>query len=124
MRADKVAPLLSGALSPDELRTRLRNREFAGSIDAAISLAAEVQATAAKEGLRPSMRTHYLRTAFQRTGDASVRISLDTDLCMSTEICGEGEWKRSTPLTSLAQVTSRTPPSSHHTLIPQPWSRP
>ena len=52
--------------------------EFKGSIDDARELAAEVQATAKRMHLRPSMRTHYLRTAFQKTGDASVRISLDT----------------------------------------------
>lgn len=80
-------PLLGGELSVDELRTRLEARaadgSFTGSVAEAVELAREVQKLATQQRLRPSLRTHYLRTAFQREGDASVRISLDTDLCMS-----------------------------------------
>ena len=46
-----------------------------------------------------------MRTAFQRAGNATVRCSLDTELCMALEPCATDEWKRSSPLTSLAQVT-------------------
>lgn len=41
----------------------------------------------------PTMRTQYMRTAFQIPFDATVRISLDTNLCMisergyDTEVC-------------------------------------
>ena len=100
-----MAPLLSGALTTEELRRRLLARNFKGSVNDAVALAEEVQRTALAQGLRPSLRTHYLRTAFQKTGDASVRMSLDTDLCMSIESCGPDEWLRSAPLTSLAQLT-------------------
>lgn len=105
VRADEVAPLINGVISTDELRARLEKRNFKGSIDDAVALADEIQRVAKEHGLRPSLRTHYLRTAFQKTGDASVRISLDTDLCMSIETCEEHEWRRSAPLTSLAQLT-------------------
>ena len=105
IRACEVAPLLYGSLSPAELRERLLQRDFKGSVDDAVALAEEVQNLAVSKGLRPSLRTHYLRTAFQKTGDASVRISLDTDLCMSVEACDDDEWRRSAPLTSLAQLT-------------------
>ena len=35
--------------------------------------------------LVPTMRTQYMRTAFQIPFDATVRISLDTNLCMISE---------------------------------------
>ena len=46
-----------------------------------------------------------MRTAFQRTGDAQVRCSLDTELCMALEPCKPGQWKRQGPLANLNQVT-------------------
>jgi SPX domain protein involved in polyphosphate accumulation len=105
LRSDEVGPLLNGSLSPSELGSRLEARKFKGSVADAVELATEVQTTAARMQLRPSLRTHYLRTAFQRTGDASVRVSLDTDLCMAAELCSAHEWRRSDPLTSLSQLT-------------------
>lgn len=33
----------------------------------------QVQDVVMKKKLRPALRTHYMRTAFQRTGDATVR---------------------------------------------------
>lgn len=42
------------------------------------------QAISVKQ-LRPTMRTQYMRTAFQIPFDATVRISLDTNLCMISE---------------------------------------
>lgn len=41
--------------------------------------------------LVPTMRTQYMRTAFQIPFDATVRISLDTNLCMISER-GYGEF--------------------------------
>lgn len=43
-----------------------------------------VQAINSKQ-LFPTMRTQYMRTAFQIPFDATVRISLDTNLCMISE---------------------------------------
>ena len=40
-----------------------------------------IQVVQAKQ-LVPTMRTQYMRTAFQIPFDATVRISLDTNLCM------------------------------------------
>lgn len=40
----------------------------------------EVQRRFAKYDLFPSVRTHYLRMAFQIPGDATVRVSLDLDV--------------------------------------------
>jgi len=43
-----------------------------------------VQVTSSKQ-LAPTMRTQYMRTAFQIPFDATVRVSLDTNLCMISE---------------------------------------
>jgi hypothetical protein len=42
--------------------------------------------------LVPKCRTQYYRTAFQIPFDASVRVSLDTNLCMITEKFSESNW--------------------------------
>jgi len=56
-----------------------------------------LQAIQAKQ-LVPTMRTQYMRTAFQIPFDASVRISLDTNLCMISErgynLEGGKKWHR------------------------------
>lgn len=41
--------------------------------------------------LRPVIRTQYMRTAFQIPFDATVRISLDTNLAMLKEGVDEGD---------------------------------
>lgn len=62
-------------------------------------LSSEIQATIKEKQLKPMIRTIYNRTAFQLPGDARVRISLDTDLCMVREDnsgrprCGDN-WRR------------------------------
>ena len=76
-----------------------------GDIAGAVKLAAEVQAVVLAKRLRPAVRTHYMRTAFQKDGDATVRCSLDTELCMALEPCEHYEWKRSAPLSSASQLT-------------------
>ncbi|EOD08811.1 hypothetical protein EMIHUDRAFT_438229 [Emiliania huxleyi CCMP1516] len=102
---DKVVPFLQGKLSPADVRSILASTGFKGDLDEAQQLAAEMQAAVLSKKLRPSVRTHYMRTAFQRTGDATVRCSLDTELCMALEPCGDGEWKRMGPLDNRSQVT-------------------
>lgn len=49
------------------------------------SLASEVIQAISSKQLVPTMRTQYMRTAFQIPFDATVRISLDTNLCMINE---------------------------------------
>ena len=49
------------------------------------SLAREVVQVIGSKRLIPTMRTQYMRTAFQIPFDATVRISLDTNLCMISE---------------------------------------
>ena len=45
----------------------------------------EVQNAVESKQLEPTLRTMYMRTAFQVPFDASVRCSLDTSLCMVAE---------------------------------------
>ncbi|KAH9411189.1 vacuolar transport chaperone [Ordospora pajunii] len=45
----------------------------------------EIQSSIVKKKLRPVVRTFYRRNAFQLPTDSSVRISLDSDLCMIKE---------------------------------------
>ncbi|KAL1510917.1 hypothetical protein AB1Y20_005746 [Prymnesium parvum] len=103
--AADVVPFLQGKFTPDQYKQYLEASKFKGDVQYAVNLATEVQNLVRKAKLRPSLRTHYMRTAFQRTGDATVRCSLDTELCMALEPCGTNEWKRSKPLTSRDQVT-------------------
>eukprot|EP00736_Rhodelphis_marinus_P013886 Rmarinus@m.27913 len=61
------------------------------------TLSSEIQHAILDMKLRPMVRTVYRRTAFQLPGDASVRISLDTDLCMVLEDQKTGgNWRRMT----------------------------
>jgi SPX domain protein involved in polyphosphate accumulation len=48
-------------------------------------LVTEITQAIASKQLVPTMRTQYMRTAFQIPFDATVRISLDTNLCMISE---------------------------------------
>ncbi|TBU15294.1 SPX domain-containing vacuolar polyphosphate protein [Ordospora colligata] len=64
----------------------------------------EIQSSIVEKKLRPVVRTFYRRNAFQLPTDSSVRISLDSDLCMIKE-CSDADiadpsfpirrWKRS-----------------------------
>ena len=48
-------------------------------------LAREITQAISSKQLVPTMRTQYMRTAFQIPFDATVRVSLDTNLCMISE---------------------------------------
>jgi hypothetical protein len=60
-------------------------------IDAFSKLFSECQRQIDSKQLRPVIRTQYMRTAFQIPFDATVRISLDTNLVMIKEGVDEGE---------------------------------
>jgi len=59
-------------------------------------LVQEVMSVINSKQLSPCLRTQYMRTAFQRAHDASVRVSIDTNLCMINERGNEaaGRWYR------------------------------
>mmetsp|Transcript_49922 Transcript_49922/g.114443 ORF Transcript_49922/g.114443 Transcript_49922/m.114443 type:complete len:642 (-) Transcript_49922:22-1947(-) len=89
-----IQPYLAGKLTPSGVREiLLKDKTFKGDLDAAVELAAEVQGHVLNKKLKPYMRTQYMRTAFQKKGDATVRSSLDTELCMALEPVGPGEYR-------------------------------
>jgi len=67
-------------------------------------LVEEVKQAINSKQLEPTMRTQYMRTAFQIPFDATVRVSLDTNLCMicerTEEVISGSRWYRdpSTPV--------------------------
>ncbi|KGG52092.1 hypothetical protein DI09_20p90 [Mitosporidium daphniae] len=77
------------------MKKRLLKQQDDAAIDELSKLSSEVQETISKRRLRPYVRTRYNRMAFQYPGDASVRISLDTELVMIKENpASEDSWKR------------------------------
>lgn len=75
------------------------------------SLVSEVLQAVNSKQLKPTMRTQYMRTAFQIPFDATVRISLDTNLCLIKERTGDTStglrWfrdpKKAVPLTEITR---------------------
>jgi len=62
-----------------------RNVKSEEEIQSLQELSKEIQQSVLEKHLHPTIRTFYNRTAFQLPGDARVRISLDTELCMIRE---------------------------------------
>lgn len=87
----KVVPFLEQEYSLEQAVTDLR---AAGKSDKEIEkfsvLFKEVQQQIDSKQLRPFIRTQYMRTAFQIPFDSTVRISMDTNLCMIKENPDEG----------------------------------
>eukprot|EP01041_Mallomonas_annulata_P011239 gene11239-23500_t len=82
----KVPLLLSGKFNIDEELKRMREKgKKEEDIAEWLSLATEVTQAINSKMLEPTMRTQYMRTAFQIPFDATVRISLDTNLTMISE---------------------------------------
>lgn len=79
----QVIPLLKGKFDQE---TEIKKMEKKGKSEKEINewkqLVNEVVQAINSKQLLPTMRTQYMRTAFQIPFDASVRISLDTNLCM------------------------------------------
>lgn len=87
LKAKHINDFLSGSYGPDDIARKMDKRSplTESEQDEVKQLAAEVQALIKEKRLRPKVRTFYNRTAFQLPGDARVRISLDTELCMIRE---------------------------------------
>jgi len=90
--AEKVPALLQGYF---DKQTEIEKMRKEGKPEAEIEdwdelVSGIIQAINSKQ-LVPTMRTQYMRTAFQIPFDATVRVSLDTNLCM---ICEGGEKDR------------------------------
>lgn len=82
----KVPSLMAGVF---DLQGEVKRLKGKGKSDDDIkewyTLASEVVQAINSKQLIPTMRTQYMRVAFQIPFDATVRVSLDTNLCMISE---------------------------------------
>lgn len=96
VKSKHVNEYLSGKYSADEIKTKaLKEGTSEEKAEKIKVLAEEVQQSVMNKKLKPTLRTFYNRTAFQLPADASVRISLDTELTMIKEdVPSNRNWKR------------------------------
>lgn len=88
---EKVLPFLEGDYTVDVAAEELRAKgKTDREVERFTELFSEVQAVVDSKQLAPMVRTQYMRTAFQIPFDATVRISLDTNLTMIKENPEEG----------------------------------
>jgi SPX domain protein involved in polyphosphate accumulation len=86
IKESQVLPLLQGTFDLDGEIAKLKKKgKSEDDIREYTKLAKEVIQAINSKQLVPTMRTQYMRTAFQIPFDPTVRISLDTNLCMITE---------------------------------------
>ncbi|KAF5830825.1 VTC domain-containing protein [Dunaliella salina] len=105
---DKVVPFIDGEYTVDEaledmVQAAAKKGKTVKEEDKAqfADLFTEVFNAVDSKQLRPFVRTQYMRTAFQIPFDATVRVSLDTNLCMIREnpedgptCAASGRWYR------------------------------
>jgi hypothetical protein len=94
-----VASILRGEFDLQaELDKMAAKGKHENDINEYAKLATEVMQVVSSKQLEPTMRTQYMRTAFQIPFDATVRVSLDTNLCMicerSEEVISGTRWYR------------------------------
>lgn len=96
VKAKHVNEYLAGKYSADEIKAKaLKEGISEEKAEKTRILAEEVQNSVLAKKLKPTLRTFYNRTAFQLPADASVRISLDTELTMIKEdVPTNRNWKR------------------------------
>lgn len=99
LKEKHVNNFLSGEYTLDKTIGKLRasGRKTEEELEEFETLSKDIQKFICEKKLRPFLRTFYHRTAFQLPGDASVRISLDTELTMIKEAGHadlEKDWKR------------------------------
>eukprot|EP01038_Epipyxis_sp_PR26KG_P008677 gene8677-11725_t len=83
IKENQVMQLLKGKFDISEEIARLRAKaKSEDEVKEWTELATEICQQINSKQLLPTMRTQYMRTAFQIPHDATVRISLDTNLCM------------------------------------------
>ena len=80
---DQVLPLLEGDFNVEKEAQKLKELgQSASQIEEWLQLAGEITSAINSKQLKPVMRTQYMRTAFQIPYDATVRVSMDSNLCM------------------------------------------
>lgn len=96
VKSKHVNEYLAGKYSAEEIKAKaLKEGISEEKAEKTKVLAEEVQNSILSKNLKPTLRTFYNRTAFQLPADASVRISLDTELTMIKEdVPNNRNWKR------------------------------
>lgn len=100
--ASRIPELFNGTFDIEGEIAAMRSRgKTEAQIDAWRDLAEEIYQTITSKQLVPTMRTQCYRTAFQIPFDATVRISIDTNLAMVAErtdeavqVASTGKWFR------------------------------
>ncbi|KAJ1984672.1 hypothetical protein H4R34_000506 [Dimargaris verticillata] len=87
IKEKNVNAYLKGEYTMERAVEKMRERgtKSEKELEGLATLSSEIQSTIAQKQLHPVIRSFYNRTAFQLPGDARVRISLDTELCMVRE---------------------------------------
>ncbi|CAM9151086.1 unnamed protein product [Chrysoparadoxa australica] len=111
IRQDQVMDFLDGKYNIDAEEANLRAK---GNSEETIrewrSLAVECLQAITSKQLQPTMRSQYMRTAFQIPFDATVRVSLDTNLCMILDRdAGQGRWYRDPSKLLPSEAVTRFP---------------
>ena len=102
LKEKNVNAFISGQMTASQVFEKMRRdgKKSEEEINNLEQLAKEVQFRVLDRKLVPACRSFYDRTAFQLPGDARVRISLDTELCMTREDNLDGQqrsgknWRR------------------------------
>jgi len=86
LKENQIVPFMTGDLTLEEATAQLRNKgKSSEEVAKFATIFQEVQKVADSKQLNPMIRTQYMRTAFQIPFDATVRVSLDTNLAMIKE---------------------------------------
>ncbi|KAI8143443.1 VTC domain-containing protein [Fennellomyces sp. T-0311] len=83
-----VDAFLAGRHTPEMIAQHLKKK----AADKALFTAKGIQQSILEKNLRPTLRCFYHRLAFQKPGDARLRVSLDTDLAFIRE--NSQKWRR------------------------------
>ena len=84
----QTVPFCNGSYTVNEYADDMKRRgKKDGDIQEATKLFSQIARVIESKQLGPTLRTQYMRTAFQIPFDATVRISLDTNLAMVREDC-------------------------------------
>ena len=99
VKEGQVKELLSNSFDIEAELKKMRDKEKAESeVKEWETLAREVVQSINSKQLFPTVRTQYMRTAFQIPFDATVRVSLDTNLCMiherTNDVLSGNRWYR------------------------------
>lgn len=84
--ADKVVRFIEGELEVEEAVAFWKSKQYSqNDIQQKADLFEEIKRIVDSKQLKPTIRTQYMRTYFQIPFDPSVRIKLDTNICMMKE---------------------------------------